>query len=105
VNAEWQRDKERKRLERDMRRFERSMATPILRGEALSLGEMQLEHIASLALALETLETLLVERGTLKDGELMERMKVLAAAKREQAEAQVSAAEAQPDSNLIIKEN
>lgn len=100
-SREWAAEKERKKLERDMRKFQRSMSTPILRGEVLQLGEAQLEHIASLALAVEVLEALLIEHKLLKEDELIDRMKAMALEKRKQAEAARVQQEPQ-DSNVVL---
>lgn len=90
-SEQWQRDKEQKRLERDAKQFMRRMAGPIARGEVAQFGEAQAMHIASLALAIEALELLLVQRDILKADELMELMKSLSEQKREQAAAATAA--------------
>ena len=97
---EWQKDKERKKLERDLKQFQQRMSTPIARGEVFQMGEMQVQHIASLALAIEALEAIFIERGTLKEDELMNRMKQLAEQKQEQVDAAAAAA-APGQQNLI----
>lgn len=91
ANEQWQRDKEQKRTEREAKQFMRRMAGPIARGEMVQFGEVQAMHIASLALALEALEQLLIERNVLKTDELMELMKALADKKQEQAAAEYAA--------------
>jgi hypothetical protein len=86
-NDDWRKDKERKRLARDVAQFQQRMSAPIARGEVFQFGEVQLQHIASLALAIEALEDLLVGSGVLDRDELMDCMQLLAARKAEQAAA------------------
>lgn len=95
----WDKEKAQKRLARDVAQFQRRMSAPIARGEVFSLGEVQMQHLASLALAVEALEDLLVGRGLLDRDELMDCMELMAQQKREQAEAAQAAA--QQPSNLI----
>lgn len=95
----WNEEKQQKRAERDAKQFMRRMAGPIARGEVAQFGEAQALHIASLALAIEALEQLLIKRDVLKADELMDLMKALAAEKQEQAVA--AAASQQASSNLI----
>lgn len=97
-NDEWRKDRERKRLERDMKQFQRAMSTPIARGEVLSLGEAQLQHIASIALAIEALEDILIGAGLLHPDQLLDTMQIMAKAKAEQMKEQ---AEAQQASSII----
>lgn len=85
--TKWAEDKLKARAEREQRQFARSMAAPIARGEVAHFGEIQLQHIASLALAMEALDTLLVEKGVLADNEIMDRMKTLATQKADIATA------------------
>jgi len=96
---DWKADRDRKRIERDAKQFMRRMQTPVARGEVFQLGEVQMQHLASVALAIEALEDLLVGRGVLEPDELMTTMRVMALAKREVAEAAQAAA--QEPSNLI----
>jgi hypothetical protein len=77
----WATDKLRAKAEREQRQFARAMASPIARGEVAQLGKLHLHHIASLALAMEAIDTLLVEKGLFADNEIMDRMKVLATKK------------------------
>ena len=86
----YQSEKDAKRAERDMKRLQRAMATPVTRGEVISIGEAQANHVMSIAIGIEALENVLVEAGILYDGELMERAKALAALKHEQAQIQVA---------------
>ena len=90
-SASWNEEKQQKRAERDAKQFMRRMAGPIARGEVAQFGEAQALHIASLALAIEALEQLLVHRDILKADELMELMKALASQKSEQALAAAAA--------------
>jgi hypothetical protein len=90
-NASWNEEKQQKRAERDAKQFMRRMAGPIARGEVAQFGEAQALHIASLALAIEALEQLLVQRDILKADELMDLMKALASHKSEQALAAAAA--------------
>jgi hypothetical protein len=83
----WAANKLRTKQEREQRQFARHMASPIARGEVAQFGELQLQHIASLALAMEALDTLLVEKGLFADNEIMERMGKLANEKAEIAAA------------------
>jgi hypothetical protein len=92
---EWRKEKEKKRQERDMARFQLRMSTPAARGEVYQLGETQFQHIASLALAIEALEDIFIARGVLKPDELLAKMKALAEKKAEQA----------ATADLIEKEN
>lgn len=95
----WEEDKRQKRLERDIKKLNRVMAAPPSRSEVLS-GENELRmNIASTAIAVEALELLLVERGILKDNEVLDKMKVLMEEKKMQAQAQ---AEAAPEPPRII---
>ena len=87
----WNEEKQQKRAERDAKQFIRRMAQPIARGEVAQFGEAQALHIASLALAIEALEQLLVQRDILKADELMDLMKALASQKSEQAIAAAAA--------------
>lgn len=84
----WAAEKLKQRAEREQRQFARAMASPVTRAEQAQAQEMQLNHIASLALAMETLEAILIERGMLSKDELMGRMEELAKLKLEQVEAQ-----------------
>jgi hypothetical protein len=81
----WAEDKLRAKAVREQRQFARTMAAPIARGEVAQLEEVQLQHIASLALAIEALDVLLVEKGLFADNEIMDRMKVLAQQKADVA--------------------
>ena len=83
----WKEEKEQKRQERELKRHMRVMATPVSRGESLNVMMGLQEQVVSLALAVEALDTLLVEKGVLKDNEVLDRMKVIAAAKQQQMEA------------------
>lgn len=96
---DWDRDKARKRLERDTAQFMRRMQSPVARGEVYQLGEVQMQHLASLALAMEALEDILVGAGVLDRDELMDCMAILAERKAEQVKAAQAAA--QQPSNLI----
>jgi hypothetical protein len=93
----YQTDRDAKKVERDTKRFQRAMATPVSRGEVIAIGEAQANHVMSIAIGIEALENVLVEAGILYDGELMERAKALAALKHEQAQIQV--AQSQGDHN------
>ena len=90
-SSTWNEEKQQKRAERDAKQFMRRMAGPIARGEVAQFGEAQALHIASLALAIEALEQLLVQRDILKADELMDLMKALASQKSEQALAAAAA--------------
>lgn len=90
-SEDWKKEKESKKLERDMKSFQRRMSAPILRGEVFNMGELQLQHIASLALAIEALERILVERGVLVGDELLDRMHMISHEKAEIAQAAAAA--------------
>jgi len=94
---DWQRDRDAKRMARDVAQFQRRMSTPVARGEVYQLGETQLQHLASLALAIEALEDILVGSGVLEQEQLMDCMKLLAARKAEQ----IAAAQATQGQSLI----
>jgi hypothetical protein len=96
-NDDWRKERDKKRLERDVAQFHRRMSTPVARGEVYQLGETQLMHLASLALAVEALEDILVGRGLLDRDELMDCMELLAARKAEVA----AAAQATQGQSLI----
>ena len=97
----YQEDRDAARRARDARRFQRVMAAPIARGEAYETQGILSQHIASLALAVEALESLLEDRGVLFDDELMDRMATLAARKREQLQAAAAAEEAAAPSLIV----
>lgn len=97
---DWTKEKERKRLERDVSQFQRRMSQPIARGEVMQFGELQIQHLASLALAIEALEDILVGRGVLEQDELMDTMKLMATHKAEQVAA-AQAVATEPQSSLI----
>lgn len=97
---DWQREKERKRMQRDVVQFQRRMASPVARGEVYQLGETQMMHLASLALAMEALEDILVGAGVLDRDELMDCMELIAKRKAEQATAEQAVA--QQTSNIVI---
>jgi hypothetical protein len=84
---DWRTEKEQKRAERETARFQRYLVSPVLRGEVLKLGEEHLEHIASLALAVEALEDILIAQNILRPDELLTKMKALAEKKAEQTAA------------------
>lgn len=75
---DWNADRDRKRAEREAKQFARRMASPVARSEVFQFGELQLQHLASLALAIEALEDILVGQGLLEPDELMSAMKTLA---------------------------
>lgn len=94
---DWHKERDAKRLARDVAQFQRRMSTPVARGEVYQLGEAQLQHLASLALAIEALEDILVGAGVLEQEQLMDCMKLLAARKAEQ----IAAAQATQGQSLI----
>jgi hypothetical protein len=93
---DYQLEKARKRMERDAKQFQRRMCSPVARGEVFQLGEVQMQHLASLALAVEALEDILIGKGVLEPDELMDTMRLMAEAKRE-----VAAAAAQAGPNTV----
>lgn len=76
-----------KRAERARREQLRVLASPVSHAEMSAVEQAQFNHIASLALAMEVLEEILVDKHILKPDQLMARMKELAEQKMEQAEA------------------
>ncbi len=80
-------EKAQKRLEREQKALMRFMSSAPARGEMIETAGAMQREIVSVALAIEAVETLLIERGILKDNEVMERIQVLAAQKREQENA------------------
>lgn len=84
-NDQWKADRDAKRAERESRQFARRMAGPVARGEVAQFGELQLQHIASLSLAIEALEDILIGAGVLEPDELLDTMKLMAQQKSEVA--------------------
>jgi hypothetical protein len=84
-----------KRLERDQKMLARALANPITLGQSISRENLLRENIASTAIAIEALETLLVRRGILADNEVLDTMKELMDAKKAQVEA-ANATEPEP---------
>ena len=84
-SAQWKADRDQRRAEREQKQFARRMAGPVARGEVAQFGELQLQHIASLALAIEALEDVLIGNGLLEPDELLGTMKLLAQQKSEVA--------------------
>lgn len=68
-------------------RWKEIMASPISRGEVSEMEERILSNVMSTAMALEALETLLIQKGVLKDDELMAAVADLLKNKKEQAAA------------------
>ncbi len=99
--SDWQAEKAAKRATRDRKRLEHALAVPVTRGEAISRENMLLQNVASTALALEALESLLVERGLLKDNEVLDKMAALMKEKVAQVEAD-RATEAPEPSRIIM---
>ncbi len=95
----WQEEKAAKRHERDMKKLERALSVPVSRGEAISRENMLLQNVASTAMAVEALESLLVERGILKDNEILDKMSALVKEKMAQVEAQHATG---PSESVII---
>jgi len=89
----WQEERDAKRRERDIKRHMRAMATPVSRGETINVTMSLEQHLTSVALAIEALDTLLVEKGILADNEILDKMKVLAETKRAQMEAEAATKE------------
>lgn len=78
---DWTKERDANRAARAAKSFARRMQSPVPRGEVFQLGEAQMQHLASLALAIEALEDILVGRGVLDRDELMDTMYTMAAAK------------------------
>lgn len=68
-------------------RWKEIMASPISRGEVSQMEDRILSNVMSTAMAIEALETLLVQKGVLKDDELMTAVTELLKSKKEQAAA------------------
>jgi hypothetical protein len=95
----WEQEKAVKRAQRDMKKLQRALAMPVSRDEAISRENMLLQNIASTAIAVEAMETLLVSKGILSDNEVLDAMKAL----MEQKKAQMSAQQAvEPEESVII---
>jgi len=88
LTMNWHEEKAAKRHERDMKKLERALAVPVSRGEAISRENMLLQNVASTAMAVEALESLLVERGILKDNEILDKMAALVKEKVAQVQAE-----------------
>lgn len=106
MDAKWQAEKQRREMEKQREKFERIMNMPMARGEALARhGELQ-QQMASIALGLEAMETLLVEAKVISDNAVLDKIKVLLAQKAEQVSA-ADAVEAQqgtePERKLIVE--
>lgn len=84
---DWQAERERKRTERQQRQFDRAMAAPPPRAEIFSQTSQLFNQVSSVALAIESLETLLIAKGVLKDNELMKSIEALVKSKSEQVQA------------------
>lgn len=83
----WKEERERAKVEREQRRMERILASPISRGESVQRDSQVQASLVSTALALESLELLLVSKGILKEDELMDRLSVLVKERAQQARA------------------
>lgn len=103
--TKWAESRLKVRAEREQRQFARAMASPVARAELASVQEMQLNHIASLALAMESLEELLVAKGILEADQLMAHMEVVAKRKMEQVEAAAATRENAQELLAQFKEN
>jgi len=94
----WEQEKAAKRQARRQKAMERVLASPISIGQSLQHNTELLQNVASIAVAVEALESLLVEKGILLDNAVLDRMKVLMEAKK----AQVEAERAQTESKSVI---
>ena len=97
----WQEERDKKRHERDIKRHLRAMSTPVSRGETINVTLGLEQQLASLALAMEALDTLLIAKGVLIDNELLDKMKSLANEKKAAVEAEAVATEPK-DSTIIV---
>lgn len=68
-------------------RIKEIMASPISRNEAMAMEDRILMNVASCAAGIEALEKLLIEKGILKEDELMTAVKDLLEKKTEQVKA------------------
>jgi hypothetical protein len=95
----WDEEKAAKRAARQQKQLERAMASPISIGQSLSQNNQLLENLASVAIAVEAMESLLVEKEILGDNAVLDRMKALMEAKKAQIEAEQ--AQSQEKSRII----
>jgi hypothetical protein len=100
MDPKWNADRDAKRLARSQEQLRRSLMAPASRAELVNGTEHLLSNVMSVALAVEALELLLIERGLLGPDELMDRIKVLAKQKSEQVNA--AQATAEPEPQIII---
>jgi hypothetical protein len=100
MDAKWNAERDAKRLARSQEQLRRSLMAPASRAELVNGTEHLLSNVMSVALAVEALELLLIERGVLKTDELMDRIKLLAAEKAEQVNAAVATED--PEPKIII---
>lgn len=91
--TDWAREREMKKLNRLQDKIDRAMSAPAAVGMVMSTFSQLEQHIASTALALESLELLLIDKGVLVKDELMSRLTKLAQEKKEQVEAEERAKE------------
>lgn len=85
--SNWKLDRERARAEREARKLERIMSSPLTRGESAAQASEIQASLVSTALALESLELLLVAKGILQPDELMARLAELVRERATQARA------------------
>jgi hypothetical protein len=84
----WEQEKEAKRAARRQKAMERVLASPMSIGDSLNQTNQLLENVASVAVAIEAVESLLVEKGILGDDAVLGRMRALMEAKKAQMEAE-----------------
>lgn len=83
----WKDERDAKRDASRLKRLSRALAAPAPRGELYKSAMELQQHVASVALALEALEYLLVQKGTLAENELMEALTLLLKQKADQVKA------------------
>jgi hypothetical protein len=91
----WEEEKQAKRAARRQAQMQRVLASPVSLGESLNQNTQLLQNVASVAIAVEALESLLIEKQILTDNAVLDRMEVLIATKKAQMEAE-SAQESDP---------
>lgn len=102
-DAKWQAEKQRREMARQQEKFERIMHAPAPIGQVLQIkGELQ-QQLASIALGVEALESLLVEAKIISDNAVLDKIKVLLAQKAEQVSATDAQQASVPEPKLIVE--
>lgn len=93
-STQWNAERDAKRQERANKQLQRAMLAPIPRAEMYQRTDQLLQNVSSVAFALEALDLLLVEKGILKENELLDKIKALVESKAAQVAAESEAAQA-----------